>query len=221
MATYHCHGATKRAIFRCGHRCWWPFFLPGLAVLRSALGCSVRAPASPGLRLPIFAVFEFDLRSRCVVPRARSTAPPRMTKLREGRSYGQRRQGTAARECSEHAGHDYCVPNLRRRILYQLRSTSGCRDIWVRQDAMSAVRAELSRVRRYRTGGGPAEIKWSRIRGARLRCRVKALVDVFFTSSVAASMNFNAIIVSRRRSDAPRWGPRAWGRQDLAPPVPA
>jgi hypothetical protein len=68
--------------------------------------------------------------------------------------------------------------------------------LWVRQDAMTAVRDELARVRAYRTGGGPAEIKWSRIRGKRLRPRVKALVDVFFTSSVAASMHFNAIIVS-------------------------
>lgn len=68
--------------------------------------------------------------------------------------------------------------------------------LWVKQGMMSAVRGELAKVRRYRTGGGPAEIKWSRIRGRRLRPRVKALVDVFFTSSVAGSMHFNAIIVS-------------------------
>jgi hypothetical protein len=83
--------------------------------------------------------------------------------------------------------------------------------LWVRQDAMSAVRAELSSVRRYRTGGGPAEIKWSRIRGGRLRCRVKALVDVFFTSSVAASMNFNAIIVSHADDPTRHGGDRELG----------
>lgn len=78
--------------------------------------------------------------------------------------------------------------------------------LWVKQGLIASVRRELASVRRYRTGGGPAEIKWSEVRGRRLRPRVKALVDLFFTSSAASAMHFNTIIISHKDDPSRRAG---------------
>jgi hypothetical protein len=71
--------------------------------------------------------------------------------------------------------------------------------LWVQRDLR--LRAELARI-----NARPGEIKWSEIRGKRLRRRARGLVDVFFTSPVAACMHFNAIIVPHKDDPALRVG---------------
>lgn len=66
----------------------------------------------------------------------------------------------------------------------------------VPEEGMTVVRTELARIRsEYRTGGGHGEIKWSGIRGKRLRPRVAGLLKMFFEGPAAAYLRFDCIVV--------------------------
>lgn len=68
--------------------------------------------------------------------------------------------------------------------------------IWVREEGLTVVRQELASLRaEHRTGGGRGELKWSGLRGARLRPRARGLIDLFFTGPAAEFLRFDCIAV--------------------------
>ena len=84
--------------------------------------------------------------------------------------------------------------------------------IWVQTSGMTVVREVLNTVRtNYRACGG--EVKWSTLRGNRLRDRVAGMIDAFFVGPAAPFIHFNCIAV--RKTDDSAFGMDAWTR-DLA-----
>jgi len=77
--------------------------------------------------------------------------------------------------------------------------------IWVRDTTLPPLRTELSNLRaKYPRNG---EVKWNKLRGSRMPRIVSGLIDVFFSSSVAAQLRFACLAV--RESDDPTAGQAA------------